>query len=333
MQDKDKISKNVIFSEDLQKFQELPPEKRTAIVFVPNIPKINDLNINSYRSQKNLYDDLLRYLVTLFGGGIVIYLGIKSIEFFLNLLSQREIKAVIKAIDNLTKTFGSIVFIPEDCKNELRNFGISLEPSISGYFYLRSPVESTTYYSIEKYNESIIVSQYNELLELLASLGAKRILVYLSDEYELEKELAEKLGLTLNFKISDDAINLLDFKIPDVTLDSGIERNIKKSKRWKIVYMAEYKEARDPDVSVKERLLWFHKLPIFQQIYKDRVERELVELKSLFELGKKYMINQNIFTDVDLACSVLGIKLDTKFRDKLEKIIYTKLLVVAHFKT
>lgn len=259
--------------ETTKAFINLPYNERRLLIVVENenkkLDKIEELKKNN-KSLEKVSKALLEAGANNRVGGfrvnaLLIFLGAIGTYFFSSNKEKKTKSPIYVATPDEVAgvTFSTIV------------------PSLNG-LYIANPVATNIYYNASEFHELVKKHKFNEVVEVLQSLGATEITATISEEQK--RSAKGKVG-------------------SDISVTNQINKTSKSS------YKGTYKPKGKP--SLPEKLYWYENDGELKNIVEGRLYRGMESFELLSEVTTDFGINSELIAKLEKA---IGIKLKGEYK-------------------
>lgn len=175
--------------------------------------------------------------------------------------------------------------------------------------YVKSPVENNVYLKLYEFHKINFDTKYNEMIDMLQSLGAKYIKI--STEEVRENEFKGNVGT--DHRTYDEDGNEKKQKVKTETTF-----NMSNSNRRSKMFEGKYPENTRKELHEKQ--LWYLKQKEWQNLAKARFELGLDDFKFEFENTEEYGID----ADLHALITSIGIKVGGEFKGLRKEVFYVE---------
>lgn len=312
---------NILYVNELEKLEQLPRSDRKSLFFVDQkfLKGISDKN----KDLKDLMESgMLGVPFLIFPPYNILF----TLPFIAKKVKDiRDKNLINNQIEKFSKTIGSMVILPLNLRQKFNLTDITLEPNPNSSLYLIDPFEDEIYHSIETYNDHLMTSKFYETIKFFSSLGSKKIEVQLATYDESLRDALIDASGKLNLS------GLKHIKSIVSSMEVGFSGKISTDKKTErqIIFKAEFENSQTKNnliLAIKDTILslfkiksqksqnyinfseihnlkWFNYEPSWQQIYDDRINRNLKTVEYLFNFTNVSKLE--IFLDLSLVFELL----------------------------
>jgi len=258
--------------ETTKAFINIPYNERSLLIVVENenkkIDKIKELE-KSNKTLEMISKALLKAGANTIGGGFrvnALLLGLGALGTYLSASKEKKTKSPI------------YVATPDEVAGVTFS---TIEPSLNG-LYIANPVATDIYYNASEFHELVKKHKFNEVVEVLQSLGATKITATINEEQK--RSAKGKIG-------------------------SDISVTNQTNKTSKIYFKGTYKPKDKP--SLPDKLYWYENDGELKNIVEGRLYRGMESFELVSEVTSDFGITGELIAKLEKA---IGIKLKGEYK-------------------